>query len=108
MNHAARTGGIDAILFSYNFRYYGDLELDRAIDACKNAGIGLIAMKTYGAVPEDAEEVIQFTSENFTLGQAKLKSVWADERIDTVLLRKSELPEAGLSQAQVVETELPR
>ncbi len=85
MNRAARTGGIDAILFSYNFRYYGDLELNRAIDACKNAGIGLIAMKTYGAVPEDAEKVIQFTSENFTLAQAKLKSVWADERIDTVL-----------------------
>jgi predicted aldo/keto reductase-like oxidoreductase len=85
INRAARTGGIDAILFSYNFRYYGDLELNRAIDNCKKAGIGLIAMKTYGAVPEDAEEVIQFTSENFTLAQAKLKSVWADERIDTVL-----------------------
>ena len=79
MNKAAKIGGIDAILFRYNFRKYGDRNLNAAIDACKRAGIGLIAMKTMGAVPKTQEDVVQFRSKNFTLGQAKLKSVWADE-----------------------------
>jgi predicted aldo/keto reductase-like oxidoreductase len=85
MNKAAEVGsaGIDAIMFRYNFRQYGDVELNKAIDACKAAGIGLIAMKSQGSVPEDLESVVKFQSENFTLGQAKLKSVWADERIDS-------------------------
>ena len=42
-------------------------------------------MKTMGAVPEDLEAVVRFRSRNFTLGQAKLKSVWADERIDSLV-----------------------
>ena len=72
-------------MFRYNFRRYGDLELNRAIDACHRAGIGLIAMKTQGSVPRDLESVAGFRSENFTLGQAKLKSVWADERISSIV-----------------------
>jgi predicted aldo/keto reductase-like oxidoreductase len=85
MNRAAQVGGIDAIMFRYNFRRYGDLELNRAIDACHRAGVGLIAMKTQGSVPRDLESVVGFRSKEFTLGQAKLKSVWADERIDTIV-----------------------
>lgn len=82
LNKAAKVGGIDAILFRYNFRQYGDLELNKAIDACKAAGIGLLAMKTQSSVPDDLEKVQEFQSKEFTLGQAKLKAVWADERID--------------------------
>lgn len=85
MNKAAKVGGIDMILFRYNFRRYGDMDLNRAIDACHKAGIGLMAMKTQGSVPASIEGVKQFTSKNFTLGQAKLKSVWADERIATAV-----------------------
>ena len=85
MNRAAKVGGIDAILFRYNFRRYGDLELNRAIDACHKAGIGLLAMKTQGSVPRNLESVVDFRSENFNLGQAKLKSVWADERINSIV-----------------------
>jgi len=86
LNKSAAIGGIDAILFSYNFRRYGDRELSLAMDKCKEAGIGLIAMKTMGSVPRDAEAVLDFKSQNFTLGQAKLKSVWADDRIDSVVV----------------------
>jgi hypothetical protein len=84
MNRAAKRGGIDAILFAYSFREYGNRELNLAIDACKKAGIGLIAMKTMGSIPSDAEEVARFRSDNFSIAQAKLKSVWADERIDSL------------------------
>ncbi len=82
ISKAASVGGIDAIMFRYNFRQYGDVELNKAMDAAKKAGIGLLAMKTQSSVPEDLEKVVEFQSKDFTLPQAKLKSVWADERID--------------------------
>ena len=85
MNKAAKVGGIDAIMFRYSFGQYGDKELNKAIDACKEAKIGLIAMKTQKSVPAEQEEVIKFKSKDFTLGQAKLKAVWADERIDSAV-----------------------
>ncbi len=84
MNKAAEIGApsIDCIQFRYNFSKYGDLELNKAMDACRNAGIGLIAMKTQASVPEDSDMVKKFQSDEFTLHQAKLKAVWADDRID--------------------------
>lgn len=85
MQRAAEVGGIDAIMFRYSFARYGDLELNRAIDACVEAGIGLIAMKTQDSVPGDQEEVERFESANFNLHQAKLKAVWADDRIAAVV-----------------------
>lgn len=85
MNKAAQVGGIDAIMFRYSFRRYGDLELNKAIDACKEAGIGLIAMKTQDSVPDDQKHVQTFHSRDFNLFQAKLKAVWADERIDSAI-----------------------
>ena len=85
MTKAAEVGGIDVIMFRYSFAKYGDLELNKAIDACKKAGIGLIAMKTQGSVPDDKADVVEFASQNFSLAQAKLKSVWADERIDAAV-----------------------
>ncbi len=78
---AALGGGIDAVLFRYNFRMYGDVAFNKALDAAHKAGIGLIAMKTLAAIPKDAEEIVPFTSKDFTLTQAKLKAVLADERI---------------------------
>ncbi len=37
MRKAVQVGGIDAILFRYNFRRYGDRDLNLALDACKKA-----------------------------------------------------------------------
>ncbi|MFM1921522.1 MAG: hypothetical protein RLZZ303_3156 [Candidatus Hydrogenedentota bacterium] len=81
IDKAADVGGIDAIMFRYNFRQYGDLELNNAMDKAHKAGIGLIAMKTQSSVPDELEKVVDFQSKNFNLPQAKLKSVWADERL---------------------------
>lgn len=92
---AAGAGGIDAIMFRYNFRQYGDVELNKAMDAAKAAGIGLLAMKTQSSVPEDLEKVVEFQSKDFTLPQAKLKAVWADERIDGCV--------SGMDNVQILE-----
>lgn len=106
LNKAARVGGIDAILFRYNFRRYGDRELNLAIDACHKAGIGMLAMKTMGSVPRELEKVVDFQSKDFTLGQAKLKSVWADERISSIV---SEMDSVRVSRENVAaaKTEKP-
>jgi predicted aldo/keto reductase-like oxidoreductase len=42
-------------------------------------------MKTQDSVPSDQEDVKTFKSKSFTLAQAKLKAVWADERIDAAV-----------------------
>lgn len=87
MNKAADlgSGAIQVIMFKYSFAAYGDLALNKAIDRCTAAGIGLIAMKTQMSVPTDGEEVKKFESDGgFSLPQAKLKAVWADERIASV------------------------
>ncbi len=108
---AAKVGGIDAILFRYNFRQYGDLELNKAMDAAKAAGIGLLAMKTQSSVPDDLEKVVEFQSKQFTLPQAKLKSVWADDRIDgcvsgmTNIQLLEENAKAAMAPAQLSMTE---
>jgi hypothetical protein len=112
LNKAARVGGIDAILFRYNFGRYGDRALNLAMDACKKAGIGLIAMKVMRSVPSDQEQVLKFRSRNFTLAQAKLKAVWADERIDSLVSEMSSVQEvqenvaAAKSSAELSAAEL--
>ena len=107
MNKAATIGapGIDAIMFRYSFSKYGDLELNKAMDACRDAGIGLIAMKTQSSVPEDREEVGRFQSENFTLGQAKLKAVWADDRIDAAVSEMTNTQQIAENTAAAISTE---
>ncbi len=83
MNKAAKLGGdaVNMIMFRYNFTMYGDVELNKAMDACVAAGIGLLSMKTQSSVPQDNEMVKKFQSENFTLHQARLRAALEDERI---------------------------
>lgn len=79
---AARTPWIDTVMFRYNFRQYGNAELNRAIDACVKAGVGLIAMKTQGSAVSFESEVQKFEQTGrWTKHQAVLKAVWADERL---------------------------
>jgi predicted aldo/keto reductase-like oxidoreductase len=79
---ASQTPWIDAVMFRYNFRQYGNAELNRAIDACAKAGVGLIAMKTQGSAVSFESEVQKFEQTGkWTKHQAVLKAVWADERL---------------------------
>ena len=43
--HASTLGWIDALMTSYNYQLMNDDGIERGIDACARAGIGLIAMK---------------------------------------------------------------
>jgi len=46
--HAATLGWIDAVMASYNYQLMEDDDMKRAVDACTEANIGLVAMKTQG------------------------------------------------------------
>jgi aryl-alcohol dehydrogenase-like predicted oxidoreductase len=85
MNRAAKLGWVDGILFKYNFRNYGDLELNKAIDACAKADIGMIAMKTQGSHFSFLEKVKPFQAKGFNQHQAVLQAVFADGRIHAVV-----------------------
>jgi predicted aldo/keto reductase-like oxidoreductase len=82
LNLAAQTPWVDSVMFRYNFRQYGNAELNRAIDACVKAGVGLIAMKTQGSAVSFESEVQKFEQTGkWNKYQAVLKAVWADERL---------------------------
>jgi uncharacterized protein len=79
---AAKRSYIDSVMFRYNFRQYGNKELNVAIDAAHKAGVGLIAMKTQGSEASFSEAWNKFEQTGkWNKFQAVLKAVWADERI---------------------------
>lgn len=86
MQRAAKLPWIEAIMFRYNFRRYGDEKLNAAIDACKKADIGLIAMKTQGSEASFADAWKKFEKTGrWNKHQAVLRAVWADERISAAI-----------------------
>ena len=84
---AAKSGWIDAVMFSYNFRLMGTDKMKEAVAACAASGVGLVAMKTQagGPVKTDSEAELQmagrFLNRGFTDKQAKLKAVWENPNI---------------------------
>ena len=95
---AAKLDWIDAIMTVYNFRLRQEPKMQAAVEACRKAGIALIAMKCQAAGPsakwakqdveietdEDKKLVGYFEKKGFTQGQAKLKVVLQDERFCSV------------------------
>jgi predicted aldo/keto reductase-like oxidoreductase len=83
---AARTPWIDSVMFRYNFRQYGNEELNRAIDAAHQAKVGLIAMKTQGSAVSFEKEWQKFKQTGkWNQYQAVIKAVIADERITAAI-----------------------
>ena len=82
LQKASKLQWIDSVMFRYNFREYGNKELNKAIDAAHKANIGLIAMKTQGSEASfrDAWKKFEQTGK-WNKYQAVLKAVWQDERI---------------------------
>ena len=83
---AAKTPWIDSVMFRYNFAQYGNTELNKAIDACVDAGVGLIAMKTQRSAVSFESEWKEFqTKGKWNKHQAVMKAVWADDRISAAV-----------------------
>ncbi len=92
---AAKTPWVDAVMFRYNFRQYGNTELNRAMDAARKANVGLIAMKTQASSVsfEDRCEKWNQTGK-WNKYQAVLKAVWEDERISAAVSAMKTLEQA--------------
>jgi predicted aldo/keto reductase-like oxidoreductase len=86
LHKAAGMSLIDVVMFRYNFRQYGNKELNAAMDAAHKANVGLIAMKTQGAEASfrDAWQKFEKTGK-WNKHQAVLKAVWADPRISAAV-----------------------
>lgn len=83
---AAKTPWIDSVMFRYNFRQYGNEELNRAIDAAHKSKVGLIAMKTQGSAVSFEPEWQKFKQTGkWNKFQAVIKAVQADERITATI-----------------------
>jgi hypothetical protein len=61
-----------------------DDAVNKALDACHKAGIGLVAMKTMRALRNVPQRLPEFDSLGLTTHQALLQAVWSDERIASI------------------------
>lgn len=106
LKKAAGISAIDAIMFRYNFRTYGNKELNQAMDAAHKANIGLIAMKTQGAEAsfEGAWKKFEKTGK-WTKHQAVLKAVWSDARISAAVSHMDNLEKLQQNIAAAVDDE---
>jgi len=100
----ARLGWIDGIMMTYNFRIMHDEEMQQAVSACVDAGIGLTAMKTQGGGPvgtgtaRDLELAGRFVQKGFTDKQARLKAVWENPQIAAIC---SQMPTMSILMANI-------
>ena len=82
LHKAAETPWVESVMFRYNFRKYGDAELNAAMDAAHAADVGLIAMKTQGSEASFKEAVTAWEQTGkWTKHQAVIKAVLGDKRI---------------------------
>jgi predicted aldo/keto reductase-like oxidoreductase len=101
---ASKLGWIDGIMMRYNFRLMHTDDMQRAVDACAEAGIGLTAMKTQGGgqVKTNTETELElagrFLQKGFTDAQAKLMAVWDDPVIASIC---SEMPNMSILMSNV-------
>ena len=89
---AAKLDWIDAIMPSYNVALMQNSEMQEAVQACHEAGVGLIAMKVLLGVQKRKPEaeykmVAHFLNKGYTREQALIKAVLEDKRITAACVR---------------------
>ncbi len=85
----AKAGWLDQVMIKYNFRDVGGKdrydELNRAIDNCAKANVGLVAMKTQGGAVNFPDKMKALAEKGFKKEVAAIKSVWMDQRMQVVV-----------------------
>jgi len=81
---AADGGFLDALMVQYTPFYERGGAFDRALTACHEKGIGLIAMKTLRHAGEVPKRLPEFEKLGLTTHQALLHAVWSDPRISAI------------------------
>lgn len=81
---AADGGFLDALMVQYTPFYERGGAFDRALTACHEKGIGLIAMKTLRHAGNVPGRIPEFEKLGLTTQQAILHAVWSDPRISAI------------------------
>lgn len=81
---AADGGFLDALMVQYTPFYERGGAFDRALTACHEKGIGLIAMKTLRHAGNVPKRLPEFEKLGLTTHQALLQAVWSDSRISAI------------------------
>jgi hypothetical protein len=84
---AGQGGFLDAIMVKYTPFFVKGGPFDQALDACHQAGIGLVAMKTMRNAVDVPKRLPEFDKLGLTTHQALLQAIWSDPRIATVCNR---------------------
>jgi uncharacterized protein len=88
LENAAKGGFVDAIMVAYTPVFSKDYDgMNKALDACHKAGIGLISMKQLAGNSDDervrkevAQRLPQLVEKGLSPYQILLHSIWTDER----------------------------
>ena len=81
---AADGGFLDALMVQYTPFHERGGAFDRALTACHEKGIGLIAMKTLRHAGNVPKRLPEFEKLGLTTHQALLQAVWSDPRISAI------------------------
>ncbi|MFA5554620.1 MAG: aldo/keto reductase [Phycisphaerae bacterium] len=89
---ASKLDWIDAVMTTYNAAEMQRPQMQQAVQACFDAGIGVIAMKvilnmTRRQPDAECEIMTHFLEKGYTRAQALIKAVLSDERIASVCIR---------------------
>lgn len=84
LNAAAEGGFLDIIMLAFNPFYPKGEALDKALTACHEKGIGLVAMKTMRSTRDVPKRLPELDKLNLTTHQAVLHAAWSDPRISVV------------------------
>lgn len=94
IQNAAEGGFIDVIMLKFSPWLAKDSDLNKALDACHKANIGLVSMKQIAgqALQITQERVPGLKAKNLTPAQGLLHAIWTDERFSSacVTMRTSD------------------
>ncbi len=82
---SAKDSWVDAAMIAYDPQLVRDnADFNKALDACHQAGVGLISMKQMRAVSDVEKFLPEFKELGLSTHQAVLHGVWSDERIASI------------------------
>lgn len=98
---AADGGFLDALMVQYSPFYERGGAFDRALTACHEKGIGLIAMKTLRHAGNVPKRLPEFEKLGLSTHQVILQAVWSDPRISSICnsLRNFDQMKSSLASA---------
>ncbi len=91
MNAAAEGGFLDAIMVQYDPFHEKGSGFDKALTACHQAGIGLVAMKNFRAVGQVSKRLPGLDQLGLTTHEAVVQKVMSDKRISAMCLESANM-----------------